>query len=396
MDEMIYLDNAATTKPRSEVISQMLRVLEEDYGNPSSPHNLGLQAEKHIKGSRQSLARAIGADQQEVYFTSGGTEANNWAIRMGARHYARFGKHLITTAIEHPSVLKTFRELVQEGFEVTYLPVDEHGVIDLNDLEEALREDTILVSLMFVNNEIGSIQPVVEAGRMIRDIKRGKKGLFHPLYHIDAVQALGKLSIDVKELNVDLMSFSAHKLHGPKGSGALYKRKDLPLPAYLTGGEQEGALRSGTENVPGIVGFGKAVELAHGELAENIKKMRELKVKLAEGILDGVPETWINGPRPGEGAPHILNISFAGLKAEVLVHALSDRGIYISTRSACSARKASPSHVLQALGVDQERLASAVRFSLSPFNTPQEVEYTLDQIEKTVKSLRRVMGGGRK
>ncbi|MEC9488310.1 MAG: cysteine desulfurase family protein [Halanaerobium sp.] len=395
MEKEIYLDNAATTRPRPEVIEAISRMLEIDYGNPSSPHRLGLAAERAVKKSRRQLARAIGAKEGEISFTSGGTEANNWALRMGSSLYSRFGKHLITSAIEHPSVLKTCQELEGAGYSVTYLPVDKDGRISINDLEAALQDDTILVSLMYVNNEVGSIQPVAEAGRLLERYKDKKKdGNPYPLFHVDAVQALGKLPLDVKALAVDLMSFSSHKLYGPKGSGALYKRKGIPLPALLTGGEQEEELRSGTENVPGIAGFGKAVELAVAELWDAGEKMYSLKRQLTGKLRANLADVQINGPRPDDGVPHIINLSFPGLKAEVLVNALSDAGIFVSTRSACSTHRNNPSHVLKALGLKGERLESAIRLSFSPFNTTEEISFVADRMTGIITQLRKIMGGG--
>jgi cysteine desulfurase len=376
----VYLDNSATTPVREEVAEAIMDVLTNRYGNPSSLHRMGIVAEKLVKESRQILAQALGVKDDEIFFTSGGTESNNLAIKGAARANCRWGRHLLTTAVEHPSVLNACAQLEEEGFRVTYLQVNAEGVIAPEELEAALTPETILVSTMFVNNEVGSIQPLTEIGAILK--KRE-----NIVWHVDAVQGFAKLPIRPKQLGIKLLSISGHKFHGPKGVGALYVAKNTRLAPLFGGGGQELGLRSGTENVPGIVGLGKAAALALDKRDKAAARMGALKELLREEILTRIPGTRLNGPQTG-GAPHILNISFAGVKGEILVHALEEAGIYVSTGSACSSRQAKTNHVLEALGLDPEYREGALRFSLSPLNTQEEMEYTVAKLAEIVPELR--------
>jgi len=379
----VYLDNSATTKPYRQVVDSMVEMLTENYGNPSSLHLKGIYAERSIKKAREVISKALSVESSELFFTSGGTESNNIAIRGSVQANRRKGSHLITSSIEHPSVLNTFKALEQEGFKVSYIPVDKKGIIDLEALENEICEDTILISLMHINNEIGTIQPIHEVRSIIE--KKGSKAIFH----VDAVQSFGKILFTPEKYGIDLLSISAHKLHGPKGAGALYIRKGAMIKPIVFGGNQESNIRSGTENVPGIVGFGKAVELTFEKIDENIHHMRILKEQLKARILNSIENVFVNGENDMNSAPHILNVSFPGVRAEVLLHALEDKGIFVSTGSACSSNKPSPSHVLTAIGSTKECIDSAIRFSFSEFNTMDDVEYCAEQLKNIVRQLRK-------
>ncbi|NLW07249.1 MAG: cysteine desulfurase [Clostridia bacterium] len=378
---MIYLDNSATTAALPQVVTAMNRMLTVDYGNPSSLHNMGLAAEKVIVAARRQVAAPIGARPAEIYFTSGGTEATNWALWGLARARRRQGRHIITTAIEHPATLAACRFLQTEGYEVTILPVNSRGIVEPDELAKALRPDTILVSVMSVNNELGSLQPIKEIARLVRS--KSEAAL-----HVDHVQGYGKIALNCRELDIDLMSLSAHKIHGPKGCGALYIKKGLRLEPLLLGGGQENGQRSGTENTPAIAGFGVAAGQAVLDFAERNSKMRAIKLELAARLLEAIPGTLINGPTPEEGAPHILNVSFPGVRAEVLVHMLAERGIYVSTGSACHSRQREASHVLKAIKLEPQRLESAIRISLGVFNTATEIDPTVAALQECVAELR--------
>lgn len=384
--DKVYLDNSATTKPKPEVIEAMMEPLTTTYGNPSSLHNMGVEAEKIIKQARRSLARTIRVDKQEIIFTSGGTEANNLAIKGTLKTMERYGNQIITTKVEHASVLATLEELEQEGWEVTYLEVDETGKLDLQQLQEEISEDTVLVSIMHVNSEVGTIQPINEVEKIISKYRDSKLYL-----HVDGVQALGKLELKVDNSQIDLLSLSSHKIHGPKGVGALYINDDIRLKPQLRGGGQELEYRGGTENVPGIVGFGRAADLIKGNIEVDTAHMQKLKERLAWGIIDTLEDVQINGPELKEGISHILNLSFRGLKGEVLIHALEERNIYASTGSACSSLNSDPSHVLQAMGLDDEALEGAVRLSLSSKNTEEEIDYVIDILAEVVPQLRKII-----
>ncbi|HEY8346822.1 MAG TPA: cysteine desulfurase family protein [Symbiobacteriaceae bacterium] len=379
-----YLDNSATTRPRPEVLAAMTAVLTEEFGNPSSAHRLGVEAEKRLQEARAAVARLIGARTEEVHFTSGGTEAINTALFGVARAYGRRGRHIITQATEHPATLEACRALAAAGFQVTFLPVDRAGRVDPDQVAKALRRDTILVSLMAVNNEIGTIQPVAEVGRLLR----GRETLLH----VDAVQAVGKLPLRVDDLGCHLLSLSGHKIHGPKGVGALYIRTGVRIAPLLYGGGQEAGLRSGTENMPGIVGLGTAAALALAELDQVPERLRTLKRRLLEGLEQSGLEYAINGPDPEEGAPHILNVSFRGVpRGEVLLHALEARQVFVSTGSACHSRRRTVSHVLEALGLPEDRATGAIRVSLSPLTTEADIDAFVAAVTEVVPELRRVM-----
>ncbi|HHX50193.1 MAG TPA: cysteine desulfurase [Clostridia bacterium] len=383
----IYLDNSATTPVLPEVVEAMGQVMLSAYGNPSSLHGKGLQAEKLIQASRRQVAEVLGVEPREIFFTSGGTEANNWSVLGAARKRRGRGRHLVTTSIEHASVLHAFRILEDEGFQATYLPVNKKGLLQLEVLARVLHQGTVLVSVMHVNNEVGSVQKLAEIGSLIRE--KAPEALFH----VDAVQGFGKLPLNPTKASIDLVSLSAHKIHGPKGVGALYIKKGVFLESLLVGGEQEGSLRAGTENVPGIVGLGLAAEKAGKRLEDNGSILRELKEELARGILR-IPGAHLNGPGGEESAPHILNVCFDGVdRGEVLVHMLEEKGVYVSTGSACHSRRTEPSHVLKAMGLQEERLFGAIRISLSPFNTMEQIQEAPDILSKVVREFRELRGG---
>lgn len=383
----IYLDNGATTKPSEEVIDIMVKAMREYYGNPSSLHRKGVEIEKLIKKARKQVAKASGADEGEIYFTSGGTESNNLAILGALQGNKRKGKHIITTKIEHPSVLNVFNMLEEDGYDVSYLSVDENGLIDIDEFNKELREDTVLISIMYVNNEVGTIQPIEKIVKSIKN--RNNK----PIIHVDAIQAFGKIKINLKKLKIDLMSISGHKICGPKGIGALYVRKGTKIKSIVFGGNQELGLRSGTENVPGILGLGVAAEIAKNNIDSNIEKMRSLKNILVDGIQSSLEKIKINGAVDENSAPHILNISFEGMRGEVLLHTLEQRNIYVSTGSACSSRKKAYSHVLKEMGLTNDEMEGAIRFSFSPQNTEKQITYTIENLKKSIEDLRKVIGG---
>lgn len=383
MKREIYLDNAATTPVIPEVMEQVVKCLKEDFGNPSSLHRLGVNSEKILKEQRRIIAGLLKVDESDIIFTSGGTESNNLAIFGTVRAKKRYGNHLITTAIEHPSILNVFDHLKDEGWSVTYLPVDKHGVICLEELEKALTEETILVSVMHVNNEIGSIQPVESIKRLIS--KKAPQALFH----IDAVQSFGRLDIRPIEWGVDLLSISGHKIHAPKGIGALYIRKGVSIMPLQWGGGQEMGIRSGTENLPGIVGLGSATRWISKKLEKEPDYLRKLKDILVSDILEQVPEAVINGPKSEDGAPHILNISIPGIRGEVLLHVLESNGVYVSTGSACSSRRARISHVLEAIGASREMAEGAIRLSLSYINNEDEMRLVPGILRKSIDQVKR-------
>ncbi|NMA54393.1 MAG: cysteine desulfurase [Firmicutes bacterium] len=381
----IYLDNCATTRVHPQVAAAMMSVLREAYGNPSSAHRRGQAAEELVKKARRQVARVFRAKPEEILFTSGGTESNNWAVLETARARIRRGRRLVTTRVEHLSVLRVIQRLEAEGFTATYLPVDKYGQVDLAALAAALSPDTILVSIMHVNNEVGSIMPLADIAGLI------KQKAPQAIWHVDAVQSFAKLPLYPHELGIDLVSISAHKIMGPKGVGALFVREGLNLPPLLVGGGQEAGSRSGTENVPGIVGLGLAAELLWERLTENSIHLARLKARLSQRVLAEIPDVCVNGPQDSNGAAHILNLSFPGLKGEVLLHALEDKGIYVATGAACSSRRPEGSHVLQALELETRRLNASIRFCFSPENTVEEIDYTADCLAEIVPKLRRIM-----
>jgi cysteine desulfurase len=375
-----YLDNSATTPVRPEVATVMQDILRKNYGNPSSLHRMGVAAERVKTEARRVLASACGVKESEIFFTSGGTEANNLVIKGVARRLRRRGEHLVTTKVEHPSVLYACRALEAEGFTVTYLDVDSSGLVSAEEVASAVRSDTLLVSIMHVNNEVGAVQPIEAIGRVLKQKNR------ETLFHVDAVQSFGKLSVKPVLWQADLVTFSAHKIHGPKGAGALYRREGVHLEPLFHGGDQENGLRPGTENMAGIAGFAEAARLAVAGQLENAAKMDGLKKKMLAGLREAIPDTMINGPDPG--APHILNVTIPGIKGEVLVHTLEEAGIYISTGSACHSHRADPSHVLLAMGRKEKEIEASLRISFSPANTEEEITYTLRKLQEAVDVIR--------
>lgn len=378
----VYLDNSATTRCFDDVAALMTQIMCKDYGNPSSLHLKGVQAESYIRYAKETIAKALKVNEKEILFTSGGTESDNIALIGGALANQRMGRHLITTAIEHPAILQTMHHLEEQGFRVTYLPVDRNGQICLEDLRRAMTNDTILVSIMHTNNEIGSLQPVAEAGMLVKQMNPCA------LFHVDAVQGFGKARIYPKRMNIDLLSVSGHKIHGPKGVGFLYigeKTKVLPI---IYGGGQQNGMRSGTENVPGIAGLAKAVELVCAGMEEETERLYGLKQKFVDGV-SRIDYLKVNGLTGRDSAPHIVSVSVRGIRSEVLLHALEDRGIYVSAGSACSARKPQPSATLKAIGVEKELLESTLRFSFSVFTTEAEIDYTLQAMYDIIPMLRK-------
>ena len=378
----VYLDNSATTACFEDAAQLMHRILCEDYGNPSSLHHKGVEAEAYLRYANETFAKILKVNEKEIFFTSGGTESDNIALVGAAMANHRTGRHLITTKIEHPAVLQPMSYLENQGFEVTYLSVDRQGKISLEELEQAVRSDTILVSVMYTNNEIGSVQPIAEAGALIQ--RKNPQTLFH----VDAVQGFGKTRIYPGKMHIDMLSASGHKIHGPKGVGLLYVRDGAKVSPIMYGGGQQRGLRSGTENLPGIAGFAKAAELVYQDLEQDVDRMYGLRAKLTDGIKT-IPDVVINGCPGSEGAPHIVSASFRGVRSEVLLHALEERGIYVSAGSACAAHKPQPSATLRAIGVEKELLEATIRFSLSGFTTEEEIAYTCQNLEEMVPNLRR-------
>ena len=378
----IYFDNAATTRVRPEVAELMMKVMTEDYGNPSARHVMGMKAENYIKTAREQIARTLRVDPGEIYFTSGGTESNNLALIGTALARSRRGKHIISTGIEHAAIYKPLDLLREQGFDITILPVDRQGHIDLSELSAAIRPDTILVSLMYVNNEIGSIEPIAEAGRIIKE--RNPECYFHT----DTIQAYGKLRIRPKTEHIDMLSVSAHKIHGPKGTGFIYIDKHVRLHPLILGGGQERDMRSGTENVPGIAGMGLAAEMYYKDHEKIEAGMLSVRDRLIDrlSVMEGVK---LNTEK-GEGfAPHVVSASFAGVRAEVLLHALEQKGIYVSSGSACSSNHPAISGTLRSIGVDQDLLDSTLRFSFGIYSTPEEADLCADALEELLPQLRR-------
>lgn len=378
----IYLDNSATTCAYKEVGDLVAKVMCEDYGNPSSMHMKGVQAEKYIKEAKERLAKILKVQEKEIFFTSGGTESDNLALIGAAKANQRAGKHLIASSIEHPAIINTMRHLEEEGFRITFLPVDKYGRVELEALKEALCEDTILVSIMYVNNEVGSVQPIQEAASIVKAYNK------NILFHVDAVQGFGKYQIHPKKLKVDMLSVSGHKIHGPKGIGFLYIDSHVKIKPIVFGGEQQKNVRSGTENVPGIAGLGLAAKMIYANLDENVSRMRELKKHFIEGITQ-IPETTIHGLYDETSAPHIISVGFAGIRSEVLLHALEEKGIYVSSGSACSSNHPQISGVLKGIGAKQEFLDATLRFSMSEFTTLGEIDDTLETLYNIVPMLRR-------
>lgn len=376
----IYLDNSATTMVSPEVADIVIKVMTEDYGNPSSMHRKGVEAERYIRNTKEIVAKSLKVKEKELIFTSGGTESNNLALIGMANANKRAGRHIITSSIEHPSVQNTIKYLEEQGFEVTWLPVDTKGHVQTEVLKKSLRTDTILVSVMYVNNEIGSVQPIEEISSIIHT-KNPKVA-----FHVDGVQAFGKYKIYPKRMGIDLFSASGHKIHAPKGVGFLYKNAAVKVKPVVFGGGQQDGMRSGTLNVPGIAGLACATAEVYSDFSQKQERLYQLKEKLVQGLgaIEGVR---INGMTGREGAPHIVSAGFLGIRSEVLLHALEDKGIYVSAGSACSAHKASVSPTLKAIGVEKEYLGSVIRFSFSEFTTEKEIQYTLEVIRELLPML---------
>ncbi len=376
-----YLDNSATTKASEAVKDIVVKTMTADYGNPSSMHQKGVDAERYVREARERIAKTLKVDDREIFFTSGGTESNNWALIGGALANRRAGNHIITTAVEHAAVLQPLTFLQEMGFRITFLPVDEHGHISLEDLKRELCRDTILVSTMYVNNEIGAVEPVEEAAKIVKE--------YNPdiLYHVDAIQAYGKYRIYPRKLGIDMLSVSGHKIHGPKGSGFLYIRDKAKVKPYIYGGGQQRGMRSGTENVPGAAGLGVAAMEAYTDFDAKIAKMRECKKRLIDG-LNQIDGAYVISQL--EEAPQIVSCSFPGVRSEVLLHALEEKGVYVSSGSACSSNKKVPvSTVLQEIHLKPERQDSTIRFSFSDWTTTEEIDYALRCLKELLPVLRR-------
>jgi len=377
----VYMDHAATTPVDPLVVESMLPYFSEYFGNASSLHSFGREAHEAMEAARQKLASLIGAERKEVIFTSGGTESDNLAIKGVAYKNREKGDHIITSSIEHPAVLETCQYLEAQGFKVTYLPVDKEGMVQLSDLEKAITKKTILISIMHANNEIGTIEPVEEIGKIARE---------HEVYfHTDAVQTVGKTPIDVKSMNIDMLSMSAHKIYGPKGVGALYVRKGVRCDPIIHGGGHEGGMRSSTENVAGIVGLGKAAELARERLAADVPYLISLRDKLTKGALESIPESHLNG-HPSKRLANNAHFRFAAIEGESLIMSLDAKGIAGSTGSACSSKKLLPSHVLLAIGLNEVEAHGSLRLTLGRENTNEDVDYVLNALQEIVGNLRSI------
>lgn len=379
----IYLDNSATTMCYPDVAELTNTIMTQDYGNPSSMHHKGLVAERYVRSATEKIAATLRADSSEILFTSGGTESDNLALIGTARANVRMGRHLITTGIEHPAILETMKYLESEGFEVTCLPVDENGIVRLEDLENALRSDTILVSMMYVNNEIGAVEPIAEAGALIKMVNP------RTIFHVDAVQGYGKFRICPKNMGIDLMSVSGHKIHGPKGVGFLYIRSGAKISPILYGGGQQKGMRSGTENVPGIAGLARAAEEIYSDFDKENARMRDLKNYFVHALSEKLEDIRFNGKTNEESAPHIISVSIRGVRAEVLLHALEDKEIYVSAGSACASNRPHVSETLKAIHLENELLESTLRLSMSVFTTKEQMDYTIQALCDIVPMLRR-------
>lgn len=373
----VYLDNSATTKPYQSVRDAVNKVLDADFGNPSTLYSLGLSAEKIVKSARENVARKIGASSEEVFFTSCGTESDNTAIFGAYKSRCHQGKRIITTAVEHPAVLRCFEALEKEGADAVYVPVNADGTLNIDEFKKALTPDTIFVSIMHVNNESGAIFPIEEISKLLDKLPK------RPIFHSDCVQSFGKLDIDVKKMGVDMISLSGHKVHAPKGIGVLYIKKGLHIPSFVYGGGQESGFRSGTENMAGIAGFGAALEEMN--VSKAAKNMTEVKEYLKEKLLANIENIKINTPEVS--APSVLNVSFVGCRAEVILHTLEQDEIFISTGSACSS-KSKGSHVLRAMNLKPEEIEGAVRFSFSEDNTKEQMDYVVEKVKAAVESQR--------
>ena len=377
-----YFDNSATTRCYPEVAEIVVKTMTEDFGNPSAMHLKGVEAEKYVREAAEILAKILKVNEKEIIFTSGGTESNNLALFGGADANKRSGNHIITTSVEHAAVGQPAERLEQMGYEVTIVPVDHRGVVQLEALEKALRPDTILVSTMYVNNEVGAVMPVEEIAKLVHE--KSPKAL----YHVDAIQAFGKYRIYPKKAGIDMLSVSSHKIHGPKGVGFLYINEKARIQPQILGGGQQAGMRSGTDNVPGIAGLGVAAKMVYTDFDKKIEHMYQLKERLAEGFLK-LPDVRLNGMEIREGAPQILSASFLGVRSEVLLHTLEEKGIYVSAGSACSSHKRKAAGTLSAMGMEAAQRESTLRFSFSEENTFEEVDYALEVIGQVLPMLRR-------
>lgn len=382
----VYFDNSASTKALDSVVEIMVKAMTEDYANAAARHRKGMTAENYIKAARAEIARTLKVADKEILFTSGGSESNNMALIGTAMANKRTGKHIISTAIEHPSVYKPLEYLEAEGFEITFLPVDKNGHINLTELEAAIRPDTILVSVIYVNNEVGAVEPVEEISAIV------KKKNIHTLVHVDAIQAYGKYVIRPKKQGIDLLSVSGHKIHGPKGVGFLYIRDGVKIKPLIYGGGQQGNLRAGTENVPGVAGLGAAAREMYIDHAQKVAQVMELKDYMTDRMtaIDG---TVVNSKKGMESAPQIVSVSFEGVRSEVLLHALADKNIYVSSGSACSAHHPGVSGTLKGIGISPKLQNSTIRFSFGLFNTKEEIDYCIGVLQELLPVLRRYQGG---
>ena len=378
----IYLDNSATTRVIKPVADRVAEMMLTEYGNPSSMHLLGVKAERVLREARETIASTLRVNEKEIFFTSGGTESDNLAILGVAEANKRKGRHIITTKIEHAAILQCMKYLESQDYEVTYLSTDSEGVISLDELKAAMREDTILVSIMAVNNEIGAVEPIEEAGKLIKEINPDT------YFHVDAVQAYGKIRLAPKRMKIDLLSVSGHKIHGPKGVGFLYISDKVKIRPQILGGGQQKGMRSGTDNVPGIAGLAVAAKETIDSMEDNVAKMYELRKSFTESLSE-IENVRINGPENGVGAPHIVSLSVKGVRAEVLLHALEEKGIYVSAGSACSSNKPAVSETLKSIGLDKDLLGSTIRFSFSSFTTKEELDETVKALRELLPVLRK-------
>ncbi len=380
-DKFIYLDHSATTSVKPEVLNAMIPYFTDNYGNPSSIYSIAREGKKAVENSRDIIAKSLGAQSKEIYFTGSGTESDNWALKGFAYANKDRGNHIITSSIEHHAIMNTCKHLGDNGFEITYLPVDENGLVSVEDIEKAIKPSTILISIMFANNEIGTIEPIAEIGKLAKE-----KGI---AFHTDAVQAVGNVKINVEELNVDMLSLSAHKLYGPKGTGALYVRKGVKIASFMHGGNQEKGKRASTENVPGIVGLAKALELATANLDEHNKKLIELREKTIAGITEKIPYIRLNGDR-NKRLPGNVNFSFKYIEGESLLLMLDMKGIAASSGSACTSGSLDPSHVLLAIGLPHEIAHGSLRITFGDENTETDVDRLLEVLPPIVNTLRQM------
>lgn len=379
MDKNVYLDHAATTYVKEEVLEEMMPYFNKNFGNPSSLYKIGQDNKKAVDIAKARIAKAIGAKVDEIYFTAGGCEADNWVLKGIAFANQERGNHIITTSIEHPAIINSCKFLEKHGFEVTYLDVDEYGMISLNELEKSIKDTTILISIMFANNEIGTVQPIKEIGEIAKKYK--------VYFHTDAVQAVGSIKIDVDKMSIDMLSMSGHKFYGPKGIGVLYIKNGTNIENLIHGGGQENGKRAGTENVPAIVGIGKAIDIAYNNFDKNNEKTLFLRERLIEGIISKIPSARLNGHRTSR-LPGNVNFSFEGIEGGALLELLNLEGISASAGSACSAKNAKPSHVLSAIGLESDKIRGSLRLSIGADNTEEDIDYAIDVLTSSVEKLR--------